>query len=212
MTTNSTTTTAPPEGGAERRGMDDTKLADGRRWRHKMLSAAAVAGGALILASTAWACTLRIGTVELCRIDPAPVGPTGCSSVSLTAGQVNTTDVDDNGSSVRIRASKLLKNTPYTVTFRKPWSNAGCHRPTIDGGVTSVLGTTGGFPNTVTADNNGEFTVTGSTSNTNDPSPPRPVGGATTGGAQICVQDTNIETLDHHVVTGNVLDVNVALL
>lgn len=194
------------EGGAERRDMDHVRLAGSRKRRRRLIVGAAAGGAALLAASTAWACTLRIGTLQVCRGTGA--SQTDCASVTGSGGQgADLTDVDNDGSTITVTATNFLPNVPYSITFRKPTNTTGnCHRPTADASIVSLLGTdpTTGLPNTVTANGSGHFTSTPNTPNT----------GTSTGAAKLCVQDTNIatDTPDLSVVTGNVINMNVALL
>lgn len=203
MTNNiATEHTAGPEGRAERREMEDTMLAGSRRWRRKLLAGAVVGGAALLFASVSWACTLRIGTLKVCRTGVS----TNCSQVTGSGAQTGMTEVDDDSSSVTVTGEDFLPNVTYTVTLRKPTSGANCHRVNTDGSVVSLIGNdSNGNPNRVTGP---DFSATGSTPDYNNGS------STLTGLARVCAQDINVTIADgtvaeQTVVTGNVLDIEV---
>ncbi len=167
---------------AERTDMDNAKLT--RRWRRRLLAAGAVGSAGLLLAATAWACTLRTGTLKAC--DP---GTDDCTSITGNGGQSETITVSATGDSLDVTAKDFLPNVSYTITWAKPGAPGNCHRASTDG-QTSTLASNLNGPS---------FSVTVST----------PSSG--TGTARMCAQDFNAtgDATDNLVVTGNVLTIGV---
>jgi hypothetical protein len=95
-----------------------------------------------------------------------------------------------------------LPNVKYTILFRAPGGAGNCHRTNADGKTHSPARHYRCLPQHHHGDGDGDFTTTATTPNL----------GTTTGSAKLCAQDVNADTLEHQVVTGNVLDVNVAAL
>lgn len=109
-------------------------------------------GGALVAASTAWACTLLIGTFTVCSPPSASfVGSSQCSQRTSVAGQSGLASVSKGGSSISVTGVGFSTSpTAYSITFQRPGAGGSCHAHNPDGGVTSLLGTdASGNPNTV---------------------------------------------------------------
>ena len=129
--------------------MKRTMLMRSRGWRRAVLLLGSAAAVALMIASVAYACILRTGTVLVCA--PASktyVNGTRCSKATGAGGQAGNARLSKLGSEISVKANNLYKK-PYSIHFRVPGSTQDC---TSHNGTTaqSLLGEDGsGKPNTV---------------------------------------------------------------
>lgn len=145
-------------------------------------------GGALVAASTAWACTLLIGTFTVCSPPSASfVNASACAQRTSVAGQVGLASVSTAGSAISVSGVGFSSSpTVYSITFQRPGAGGSCHAHNPDGGVTSLLGTNAsGGPNTVTGPNFAVGLGAGSYPSVVTPT----LASTNTGQATICVQD-----------------------
>ena len=145
-------------------------------------------GGALVAASTAWACTLLIGTFTVCSPPSASfVNATACAQRTAVAGQVGLASVSDDGSAISVTGVGFSSSpTVYSITFQRPGAGGSCHAHNPDGGVTSLLGTdASGNPKTVTGPNFAVGLGVGAYPNVMTPV----LSATNTGQATVCVQD-----------------------
>lgn len=166
----------------------------------------------LMVASTAWACTLLIGELTVCDID---ANPDDCGTRTGIASQSGTPSVLEAGTNITVVGTGFSEGTPltgteYSILFRRPLLSASCHVFNPDAGTTSLIGThtetVGGV--TVTVPN----TITTSAPNYNFgvgrsgdayPSVATPDTGDRLGSAQVCVQD------EPERVDGNFINITV---
>ena len=84
------------------------------------------AGGVLILASVAWACVLKQGSLLVCQ-PPSQTYVNGgrCSTATGTGGQAGSARFTKAGSLVSVKARNMT-TMPHSILFRVPGSNSSC--------------------------------------------------------------------------------------
>ena len=183
-----------------------------RHQRGQVLGAFAALALMLVVASTAWACTLLIGELTVCDID---ANPDDCGTRTGIASQSGTPSVVEAGTNITVVGTGFSEGTPFTGTeysilFRRPLLSASCHVFNPDAGTTSLIGThtetIGGVtltvPNTITTSApNYNFGV--GRSGDAYPSVATPDTGDRLGSAQVCVQD------EPERVDGNFINITV---
>lgn len=163
-----------------------------RTWRRRTVVGSATAAAALVLfASVAWACTQRVGTLQVCAGSGVYVYGPGCAKITGTSqgGAVTPRTVGDAFS---VKA-KNFKTKPYSVTYRDPnFPSNDCHRPTLSNPGTHLLTATAGGTQFMGPIFKKTFIL------------PAAAGtGSGTGPAKICAEDVP------DVVTGQVIDFTV---
>ena len=175
--------------------MKKSKTDDGRRWRRRSVTGTGLVALGLAVAAVAWACTQQIGTLKVCS--PVPIADIvggSCGSKTGNGSQVGGT-ASSAGSAMSVTATNM-NASPYSILFSSPAAvlgGANCHLASASG-VTSIIGTTSGQPNTRMGPN---FSVgTHVSTLTGGPSANVPSSSGT-GTAKLCVQD------EPNRVTGN---------
>ncbi len=186
--------------------MDNATKTGGRRPRRRwFLVSVATAAAGVLLASSAWACTLREGTLEVYNEtlydSCAGAGHRGreCSKVVGTGKQTGLAKVSHTGGEqITLNGTGFAAST-FVLTWRNPGSSANCHRTNTDGSVVYLESNA-----TVSGPN---FTTTRTT-----PATPAPTtrNNKKTGLARICVQENEFDN-PATVVSGQIADVGVTL-
>ncbi|MGH2773706.1 MAG: hypothetical protein ACRDIU_11305 [Actinomycetota bacterium] len=170
--------------------------------RRRRLAATATAGVALflVLVSVAWACTLQVGTLTVCR-PPSDTYQGGgrCGQKTGSGGQIGLPKIQKDGSDISVVGTEFSGfPTVYSIHIRRPGSSANCHRINSDAGVTSLLGSDAlGLPNTVPGPNFNVGNGSGTYPTVTTPA------FSSTGSALVCVQDFP------EVVDGNQINLTV---
>jgi hypothetical protein len=150
--------------------------------RRLLYGAVGVVASVMILGSTAWACTQRVGTLVVCRPPASTYIASQCGKVTSMT-QTGAPTVYATGSSISVRATNFYTKR-YAITFRMPGSSASCH---------FVGPTTVRLPDAAT-------TFLGPTFNAVVTTPPT---GTTLGQAKVCAEDVP------DVITGQVINLTV---
>lgn len=109
-------------------------------WRRRVLTMGFVAGGLLIVASVAYACILRTGTILVCSPPSRTfTGGTDCSKANGSGGQSGLARFSDSGGLISVKVRNMT-SAPYSLHFRAPSASSSCtgHNGTT---TTSLLGT-----------------------------------------------------------------------
>jgi len=166
--------------------MKELNIKRRRLWRRRWVTGTGLVALLLVIAAVAWACTAQVGTLKVCS--PVPlldVQGGKCGSKTASGNQAGGT-ASSAGSAMSITASGMSA-APYSILYTNPanFATSNCHQAGA-AGVTSILGTTSGQPNTLMGPN---FSIgTHVSTLTGGPSATIPAGGGT-GPAKLCVQD-----------------------
>lgn len=159
-------------------------------WRRRTAVACLAGGAAMVmLASAAFACTQRVGTLLVCR-PPASsyVSPGQCGTITGTT-QTGAPTMPFTGARFSAKATNFQK-TVYNVTWRKPGSAASCHTASTD---TTVLSDTKGNRSFMGPKFYAEF----------DPSNNPVLAAGGTGQAKVCSQDMP------DIIVGQIINITV---
>ena len=100
-------------------------------WRRRIGLASSAIAVVLVMASVAYACILRTGTLMVCSPPSKSfTGGTQCSKAVGSGGQTGLARFSTAGSQISVKARNLA-DAPYGVFFRVPGSTASC--TTYDG-------------------------------------------------------------------------------
>lgn len=95
-------------------------------WRRRIGLAGSAVAGVLVMASVAYACILRTGTLMVCS-PPSKTFSDGtqCSKAVGSGGQTGLARFSTAGSAISVKARNMA-DAPYAVFFRVPGSTSSC--------------------------------------------------------------------------------------